>query len=455
MPPSATPWHALSPDEVLQRLSAVPAGLTPAEAARRLGRHGPNALPVTPPTAAWRILLSQFRGVVIYLLLGAAVVAAATGDPLDAAAIGVVLVLNAAMGFVTELRARRAIEALSQLSPRRAIVVRDGRRHEIEARDLVPGDIVAVEAGAAVPADARLIAANGLRVNESPLTGESAPVSKTPDAVGEEAVLAERQSLLFTGTMVADGTGVAVVVATGAATEIGRIGGLVSSLGEEETPLERRLDALGSGLAWIALGVAALVVVIGVVQGTPPATMIAAGLALAVAAVPEGLPAVATIALAVGVRRMARRRALVRRLPSVESLGAVTVVCTDKTGTLTAGEMTATVLWAGGRRYEISGAGYAPEGGVTLDGGPVTPAGDELLALAAKVGALAGRGDAREVDGTWTAEGDPTDVALLVLARKLGLPRSVLWRDWPEAGEVPFSSTRRLMATFHQTPEGL
>ncbi|MGE3277277.1 MAG: cation-translocating P-type ATPase [Vicinamibacterales bacterium] len=447
-------WYARPSDEVLRDLGSRPGGLTTGEAADRLGRSGPNVLPVTPPEPAWRILVAQFQGIVIYLLVAAAIVSAATGDPLDAAAIGVVLLLNAGIGFATELRARRAIEALSQLEPKRAVVLRDGQRHEIQARNLVPGDVVVVEAGGAVPADARVLVAHGLRVNESALTGESAPVSKDSAAVADDAVLADRRSMLFSGTMVADGTGRAVVTATGSGTELGRIGGLVGRLAEGATPLERRLDALGSGLVWIALAVAALVVVIGALHGTPVGEMIETGLALAVAAVPEGLPAVATIALAVGVRRMARRRALVRRLPSVESLGSVTIVCSDKTGTLTAGEMTATTVWTAGRTYVISGAGYAPDGAVTLAGTTVDIEDDADLALAVRVGALAGRGDARQVGGAWTAEGDPTDVALLVLGRKLGLPRAQLLNDWPEIGEVPFSSARRLMATFHDTPSG-
>lgn len=406
-------------------------------------------LQLAPPTPAWRILAAQFRSVVVLLLAGAALIAWLTSDPIDAWAIGAVLMLNAAIGFVTEIRARRAIESLSRLTPRRATVIRPGHTSglDVDAGTLVPGDVVIVEAGGAVPADARLLHETGLRVDESPLTGESVPVSKTTDPLPVETPLADRANMIYTGTTVADGRATAVVVHTGMQTEIGRIGGLVSAIKDGRTPLEHRLDALGRRLVWLALGIAVMVGALSWWQGLPWSVVVATSLALAVAAVPEGLPAVATIALAVGVRRMARRRALVRRIPAVESLGSVTVVCTDKTGTLTAGEMVATRLWVGGTEHQITGTGYAP-------GGEITPPLTDGARHAVEAAVLAGRGDAVEEGTGWVAHGDPTDVALLVLGRRVGVRRSDLHTRWPEVGDVPFTSHLRLMATFHRETAG-
>ena len=444
-------WHSRPVADVVEALRTSPAGLSAEDAATRRAEYGPNVVRLAPPTPAWRILLDQFRSIIVALLGAAAFVAWITADVIDAIAIGVVLVLNVALGFITEMRARRAIEALSLLTPRRAVVRRPvtGDQfvlEEIDAADLVPGDVVVVEAGNAVPADARLLDGSGLRVNEAPLTGESSPVGKRIDVVAGDTPLAERASLIFSGTVVVDGRASAVVVATGMRTEVGRIGTLLSGVKQGRTPLERRLDQLGGRLAWLALGVAALVGGLGWFQGLPWSAIIATSLALAVAAVPEGLPAVATIALAVGVHRMARRQALVRRLPSVESLGSVTVVCTDKTGTLTAGEMTATRVWLADGEHQVSGAGYGPEGDVTP---PIVAPFD----LAVRVAVLAGRGDATRTGDVWVPHGDPTDVALLVLGQKTGHFRDTLLKEWPEIAEVPFSSDYRLMATFHQVPD--
>lgn len=438
-------WHAETGENVCGVLHTSPVGLDDGTAAERRKEYGANVLRLAPPTAAWRILVAQFRSVVVLLLAGAALIAWLTSDPLDAWAIGAVLFLNAAIGFTTEMRARRAIESLTTLTPRRATVKRPGHTVgvDVDAGTLVPGDVVIVEAGSAVPADARLLSETGLRVNESPLTGESVPVSKTTAALPPATALADRANMIYTGTTVADGRAAAVVVATGMQTEIGRIGGLVSAIKEGRTPLELRLDALGHRLVWLALGIAIVVGALGWWQGLPWSVVVATSLALAVAAVPEGLPAVATIALAVGVRRMARRRALVRRVPAVESLGAVTVVCTDKTGTLTAGNMVATRLWVGGVHHEITGTGYDPTGTIT----PPLSAGARLTVEAA---VLAGRGDAVQEPDGWTAHGDPTDVALLVLGRRVGVDRAELSTRWPETGEVPFTSDLRLMATFHR-----
>jgi P-type Ca2+ transporter type 2C len=449
-------WHTLSPATVLVRLASGPQGLTEQEAALRLARHGPNAFRVASPVSAWVVLLRQFRSVMILLLLVAAIIAFFLGDPLDAGAIMAVLAINVVIGFATELRAHRAVESLLALEVTRARVVRDGKVREVDAGGLVPGDLIEVEAGGAIPADARLLESVELRTVEASLTGESAPTDKGADAqLAPDVPIAERVTMLYKATTVVAGRGRAVVVATGMATEVGRIGELVSGIVEERTPLELRLDALSRRLVAVALGVAGLVTWIGIRQGLPIGELLQTALALAVAAVPEGLPIVGTIAMAVGVRRMARRKALIRHLPVVETLGSTTVICTDKTGTLTAGEMTANVMRFYDRELVVSGIGYTPEGEFLAEGARIDPLIDVQLGAALRICALAGRGDVTVNQGLWTAVGDPTEVALAVLARKAGLSRSSLSREWPEIGEVPFTSHRMFMATFHRAPTGI
>ncbi|HEU5208857.1 MAG TPA: HAD-IC family P-type ATPase [Longimicrobiales bacterium] len=441
-------WHAADLQGLLDRLSTGVQGLREAEAQQRLHEYGPNSLRLARPTSAWRILLEQFRGVVVLLLVAAMTVAWLLGDPIEAIAIFGVLIINAALGFVTELRARSAMAALLALEVPHATVLRDGRAREIEATTLVPGDVILIEAGQAVPADARLLQATELRTSEAALTGESLPVDKRADVVlGTDTPLAERINSIYMSTNVVAGTARAVVTATGNATEVGHIGGLVAGIHAERTPLERRLDVLGGRLVGITLVVAATVIVAGMLRDEPVGQLVETAIALAIAAVPEGLAAVSTIALAIGTARMARRNALVRRLPAVESLGSVTVVCTDKTGTLTAGEMTVTELWVAGRTYEVTGAGYTPEGDILRDGTPVDAERDAALRSALRVGALANNADLLHTakDG-WTIRGDPTEAALLVLAEKAGLDRNALP---PRSREMPFSSERMLMASFH------
>ncbi len=446
-----TPWHALAPAEVCRRLDATPAGLDEQDATARLARVGPNELRPPAPASAWRVLAEQFRNVVTLLLVAAAAIALVSGHTLDAAAIVAVLLLNAAIGFLTDLPARRALEALTTLQVARATVVRGGRPRDIEARQLVPGDVLALEAGQAVPADARLIAATELRTVEAVLTGESLPVAKVALAeLPADTPLPDHRTMVYQGTMVVAGRARAVIVATGAATEVGRIGTLAAAVPERQTPLQRRLDALGRRLALAAVGVAIAVALLGWLQGVPVTAVLASAIALAVAAIPEGLPAVVTVAMAVGVRRMARRRALVRRLPIVESLGSATLICTDKTGTLTTGEMTATALALGdGRELVITGVGYTSSGRFLDNGVPIDPRADRQLATALRIAALANRGELVERDGVIHPHGDPTEVALVVAARKAGFDRSGLLESAPEIAELPFSSARMYMATFH------
>jgi len=444
-------WHAMASEEVLRAWSASPNGLDPREAADRLARFGPNTIAIEPPESAWRILRRQFASVVVGLLVVATVLAAATGEIADAIAIAVVLLLNVALGFATELRARRAMEALLALQVTRAVVVREGKRRDLPAGELVPGDVIVLEEGMAVPADARLLHATELQLVEAPLTGESTAVAKRagPPAAAR-ATLPDRATMVYAGTTVASGVARAVVVATGMHTEVGRVGSLTRGVATQRTPLEQRLDALGSRLALIAIGAALLVGLVEWRSGVGLAAVIATVIAVAIAAVPEGLPAVVTIAMAAGVRRMARRHAIVRHLATVESIGEATVVCTDKTGTLTVGEMTVTTLALADGEYTVTGAGYAPTGELLRDGRPATAADDPALARALRVCVLANRADVHEEKGRWIARGDPTEAALLVAAEKAGVTRATLADSWPEVATLPFSSERMLMATLHR-----
>ncbi len=430
-------WHAHDVDEVLRRLDSSDAGLSESAAARRLAEAGPNLLIRATPISAARILVDQLTSVVVYLLGAAALVALALGDRVESVAIAAVLAINTAIGFVTELRARRAMDALLRFEVPRTTVVREGRARIISSSDLVAGDVVDLMAGQAVPADARLITTTELRTVEAALTGESLPTAKVATiSLAADTALADRTNMLYMGTTVAAGTARAVVTATGPGTELGRIGALVAGVHEERTPLEKRLDALGRRLVWLALGVAGLVAALEALHGAPLGLVIETGIALAVAAVPEALPAVATIALAVGLRRMAKRHALVRRLPAVEALGSTTIVCTDKTRTLTTGDMAVVRVWTAGTEFRIDAAGA------------VGPADAAAVHGALAIAALASRPQASHGDAAQGGAGrDPVDVAILrtvagvhAIQQRLTNRRSI--------GLVPFSSDRKLMAVF-------
>ena len=444
-------WHAMSTDQVLQAWSSSQTGLRGGDVSARMERFGANRLVVEPAERIWRILARQFASVVVAMLVVATALALATGERANALAIAVVLLLNVALGFVTEVRARRAMEALLALQVARAVVMRDGERLDLPADALVPGDVIVLEEGMAVPADARLLHATELQLSEAPLTGESAPTAKRagPPAAAH-ASLPDRATMVYAGTTVASGVARAVVVATGMATAVGQVGALTRSVAGQRTPLERRLDALGGRLAGLAVGAALLVGVVEYRAGVGVTVVIATVIAVAIAAVPEGLPAVVTIAMAVGVRRMARRHAIIRRLPTVESIGEATVVCTDKTGTLTVGEMTVTTLSTGGAEYEVTGVGYEPEGQVLQGGAERSVRDDPALARALRVCALANRADLYEDHGRWLARGDPTEAALLVAAGKGRLSRPEARAAYPEVAVLPFSSERMLMGTLHR-----
>jgi Ca2+-transporting ATPase len=430
--------HAHSVDDLLAGLASVLSGLADDEAARRLHEVGPNRLDHSKSVSVVQVLLDQLRSVVVVLLFAAVVISLTIGDGIEAAAIAVVLAINTFIGAVSELRARRAIAALLQLDVPRASVIRDGRLRAVDAHLLVPGDIIELNAGRHVPADGRIVEESDLRIDEAALTGESLPVSKSPTALPVPTPLADRTNMVYKGTTVAAGTARVLVTATGMATELGRIGALVAGVKPERTPLERQLDVLGHRLVWLVLAVAALVATLGALQGASLGLVLETAIALAVAAVPEALPAVATIALAVGVRRMAQRRALVRRLPAVESLGSTTVVCTDKTRTLTSGNMTVVRLWASGEDCEMSS-----------DSAPTLGAG---IRSALQVGALASRPQEETGSGRHVAN-DPVDAAVIDAADRFGIDRSDLISARPPLALLPFSSERKLMASFHRVDD--
>ncbi|WP_291010999.1 HAD-IC family P-type ATPase [Hydrogenophaga sp.] len=453
LPPA---WHTLGPDEVWQRLDSSERGLSAAEALRRLAAQGPNSLPVARRSSALRRLLGQFHNLLIYVLLAAAAITAALDDWLDTAVILGVVLINAVIGFVQEGKAERALEAVNAMLARHATVWRDGRRLEIDAADLVAGDVVWLESGARVPADLRLWRVNNLGIDEAALTGESVPVDKSTDAVAQAAALGDRSGMAYAGTVVTQGQASGVVVAIGSDTELGRIGQLVSSVPSLVTPLTRRLDQFARQITFAILVVSGLVFWYGSQIGERPVLDIfLAVVGLAVSAIPEGLPAIVTITLAIGTSAMAKRRAVVRRLPAVETLGSVGVICTDKTGTLTKNEMTAVGLHLAGETIEVSGAGYAPQGGFSVGEQIVNPSQQPGLMRLVRCALLCNDAQLHaDEDGAWTLAGDPTEGALLTLANKAGLTHEQAERESPRIAAIPFESEHRFMATLHRDASG-
>lgn len=435
--------HALEATAVTKSFEVDPtAGLSSVEVVQRRTRFGDNALETAHSRAAWRILLDQFKSLVVGLLAAAAVVAWLSGDVTEAVAILVVLGLNALIGFVTEWQAGRALNALRQSSHATTRVRRDQREAMIDSAELVPGDVVILNAGDRVPADLRLLEAASLRAEESALTGESVPVEKAVTAVAADAVLAERHSMLYLGTMIASGRALSMVTAIGAQTEMGKIGHLVASVPDEPTPLERRLDEMGRHLVMLVLAIAAIVMVTGWLRGEPLWVMIEVGISLAVAAVPEGLPTVTTLILALGVLRMAGKRAIVRRLSAVETLGSTTVICSDKTGTLTENRMTV-------REYQLAnGSAIKIEDKLSAND-------NELLNRTVRAGVLCNEAafnpDAVEKE---RATGDPTEIALLVAAHELKVDVVGMRSDYPKLAERPFDAESKRMTTIHRISDG-
>lgn len=451
--PASALFHACSADEVLQTLGATGHGLTEAEVLRRQAEHGPNRLAEVKPPGVLARLLRQFNNLLLMVLMAAATVTALIGHWVDTAVISAVVLLNALIGFVQEGKAEKALQAIRHLLAPRAVVLRDGHQHEIDAADLVPGDVVLLASGDSLPADVRLLQARNLRIDEATLTGESVPVDKHTEAVEPDAAIGDRLCMGYAGTLVTQGQARAVVVATGAATEIGRIGRMLESVEETTTPLLRKMAAFGQTLTLAILVAAACLFVFGWwVRGMPVAEVFMAAVGLAVSAIPEGLPAIMTIALAIGVQRMAARQAVIRRLPAVETLGSVTVICSDKTGTLTRNEMTVQQVVCAGRTLDVAGAGYAPDGALHGPDRELTAAdlapGSPVRALA-EVAALCNDAALHQRDGQWMLTGDPTEGALLTLALKAGLNPAELTLEQPRLEVIPFESAHRFMATLH------
>lgn len=461
-------WHMMSVREVLEALRTDGArGLDEREAGERLARFGPNEMAKAPPVQLWRLFAGQFNDFLVLVLLAATVMSGFLGEYADAVTIMIIVLINAVLGCVQEYRAERSLEAIRRLTAPEARVVRSGRDQKISSAGLVPGDIVSIEAGDKVPSDLRLIEAAGLEIEESSLTGESAPVKKrTGPVAGPVINPGDIRNIAYLGTSVTRGRGRGVVVATGMATEMGNIAVMIREAGQEATPLQRRLSHLGKWLVGFCLAVCVIVALLGVLRGEPLYQMIMAGISLAVAAIPEGLPAIVTVALAIGVQRMIRRRAIVRKLPAVETLGCATVICADKTGTLTENKMAVRKVVAGDITAYIEGEGYDPRGEIKFEGGSGGPHFDLLLKAAAlcnnsslargdiKIGGLfrgiaSGRG-VRE----WDIQGDPTEGALLVMAARGGAWRERLEQSEARVAELPFDSDRKRMTVIYRNPAG-
>lgn len=447
-------WHNLSIETVLSSLSAARSGLSQSEAARRLADHGPNRLAEPARKNIFQRFLSQFHHILIYVLLGAAIITSLLGHMIDTAVILAVVIVNALIGVVQEGKAERAMESIRHMLAPHAAVLRDGKRLTIESQSLVPGDIILLEAGDKAPADIRLIEVNGLQIEEAILTGESLAVDKQVDIVPTKAALGDRKSMAFSGTLVTSGQAKGVVVATGGATEIGRISGLLSSVEMLTTPLVSQMNRFSKWLTILILMVAALILVYGYyVQNYGFSDLFMAVVGLSVAAIPEGLPAVLTITLAIGVQAMAKRHAIIRVLPAIETLGSVSVICTDKTGTLTRNEMMVSAAVIGSDRFSVDGEGYNPAGPICQNEQIIDDEESTGLITLARAALLCNDADIHEHDDLWHAEGDPMEAALLAFAGKANLHMAEERQSWPRAHAIPFDSKNRFMATLHQGPD--
>ena len=455
--PLVTPWTE-SPHDLCDRLATDPrAGLTPAEAQRRLQEQGPNQLTEAKGKSPWRLFLEQFQGVVIWVLIAAAVLSGIMGELVDAIAILAIIVINAILGFVQESRAERSLAALRRMSSPVCKVVRDGHMISIDTHDLVTGDVVVVEAGDRIPADARILSATpNFASEEASLTGEAAAIRKTADTLTESSVaIADRVNMLFMGTSIVEGKGQAVITATGMQTELGHIAGMIQRIPEESTPLQRKLNTLGKQLVIASLGLVAVVFAVEMLRGASFMDTLLVAVSLAVAAVPEGLPAVVTIALAMGVQRMVTRHALVRKLHSVETLGATTVICTDKTGTLTRNEMTVRAVVTPQATYAVTGTGYEPTGSLQFDGQDIDATTRQDLVAALNAGVLCNGAELSQDEyDTWSIVGDPTEGALLVVARKAGVDLAPARDDQPLVAELPFDARRKCMSMVRRFTAG-
>ncbi|MCQ3938413.1 MAG: ATPase [Chloroflexi bacterium] len=452
-------WHTKSTEQAFAQLDGGQAGISQKEAEARLAKYGPNEIQSAHRISPWEILIDQFKNVLILILLGATAISLFLGHGVESIVIAVIVLFAVLLGFIQEYRAERAIEALRQMAAPTATVLRDGQEVKVPAREVVPGDVVVLHMGDRIPADGRLIESINLQVEEAALTGESVPVEKHTDPLPtEDLPVGDRKNMVYAGTAVTYGRGRALIVATGMQTEFGKIAQLLQTVETTKTPLQQNLDKVGTVLARAAFVVVAIIVALGLLRGQPFIEMLIFGIALAVAVVPEALPAVVTISLAIGVQKMVKRHALIRRLPAVETLGSTSVICSDKTGTLTKDEMTVRKIYAAGQVYDVSGSGYAPIGHFSVNGGTKTEPNDDLkrlltaAALASDAKLLKNGANGSESD--WDIKGDPTEGALIVAAAKAGLKKEALDETYPRVQEIPFTSESKRMTTLHRTDQG-
>ncbi|MFA4956822.1 MAG: calcium-transporting P-type ATPase, PMR1-type [Candidatus Methanoperedens sp.] len=450
-----TNYHDQDIEAVLKSLGTSAGGITEQEAAARLNTHGLNEIIEEKKISRLKMLISQFTGFLIIILLVAAVVSALLGETADSIIILLIVILSGVLGFIQDYRAQKAIDALKQMAAPTATVVRNGSNSLIKALRIVPGDIILLQTGDGIPADSRLIESINLQMDEASLTGESVPVPKIIDKIAEEELVADRKNMVYMGTSVSYGRGKAVVTATGMGTELGRIAGMLEHIENEKTPLQLNLDRLGLWIGIITMIVVAFVSILGVLSGFDVIEMFIWGVALAVAAIPEALPAVVTVCLALGVRRMVKRHALVRKLPSVETLGATTIICSDKTGTLTRDEMTVRNICVDGKMLEVTGAGYEPAGDFMNGDSKIKPEEKTTLGNLLIISALCNDSQLVNENSTWHVKGDPTEGALNVLAAKGGIHKQEMEKRYKRTDEIPFSSERKMMTTIYSTPDGV
>ncbi len=453
------PWHTFTINDAFHQLKSQPAGLKTAEVETRLQQFGPNELQAAHRVSPWEILLEQFKNVLILILLGATAISLFLGQGVESIVIGIIVLFAVGLGFIQEYRAERAIEALRKMAAPTATVLRDGLEIKVPARSLVPGDVILLHTGDRVPADARLIESINMQVEEAALTGESVAVEKHVRALeNDDLSLGDRKNMVYAGTAITYGRGQALVAATAMQTEFGKIAQLLQTIETGRTPLQQNLDKVGTVLARAAFGIVAIIVALGLMRGQPLIEMLIFGIALAVAVVPEALPAVVTISLAIGVQKMVKRNALIRRLPAVETLGSTSVICSDKTGTLTKDEMTVRNIYTSGQTFMVSGAGYAPQGEFSRDeGASIEPT--DALKLTLTAAALASDTQLITADSEtgpgWSIKGDATEGALVVAAAKAGFHKETLDFEYPRVQEIPFTSETKRMTTLHQTAQTL
>lgn len=448
-----THWHTMQAAEVIKSLdTTVDAGLSLSEAENRLKKYGYNQLEEKEGVSPFMLFLGQFNNLIVWVLIAAAIVSGVLGEWIDALAIIAIVIINAIIGFIQEYRAEKSLEALQKMSAPFSRVTRNGEIQSILSRDIVPGDVVLLEAGDYVPADGRLCSSFSFMTQEASLTGESTPVGKSTEPIPDPSLpIADRKNMVFMGTSVTSGKGTCVIVTTGMHTELGKIAGLIQKAGNEETPLQRKLEVFGKKLVYLCLGIVTIVFFLELWRKDPLLEAFLISVSLAVAAIPEGLPVIVTIALALGVQRMVKRHVLIRKLPSVETLGCATVICSDKTGTLTQNEMTVRKIFANGKNIDISGTGYAPAGNFTFNNVPLSETDKQMVTFVLGIGVLCNNAHLKKEDTTWKVIGDPTEGAILTAAAKSGIWKEHQEKRFPLISEIPFDSDRKKMSTIRHT----